>query len=518
MANLLKEQAIEFLTDNEIAYDRKNTLGQLLVIIRDRLEAAGYDPDFYDFASKTELRPTVGAIARGPAIGSPQNSVRQVPTPEFFELEPQCSAATRWTRWLARYDVYADAVGLASDPPATQRSTFLCVAGKEVMDLLPSLVVDPEQTNPYLSARDALGAYFLPKRNKHFERYQFGKMTQLEAETMDAFVARLRQQAKHCLFKDADVEEHILARVIDSVKSDTLRDRFLDRGDELTLNDALRIARNFESVRSQSSVMANRSVARVSTGSNAVGGQKKSLLCKFCSTEHVFKRQFCPARNATCNKCKEVGHYAGSRMCCKSSKGDTQKNEPAKPRKPVRTKKSVRKVEETGEGIDLDDRPDSPDSGSFYVSAISSKSKRSSLHTSLVVAGRKMSFLLDTGSVVNLVPLSAVPAGTKVFGGPQLKQYDGTPLPTIGSVKLPVQYYRNGVLKKVFVTFSVVVDSKDKTVTPLLGNRTTLELGLLTISARNVYRITEQNWKSQWASLVKKHSYVFREEIAPSKV
>jgi hypothetical protein len=62
-----------------------------------------------------------------------------------------------------------------------------------------------DAANDYERALRTLDAYFVPKVNEPFERHVFRAMKQTELESVDQFVARLKNQAHLCNFTNTEV-------------------------------------------------------------------------------------------------------------------------------------------------------------------------------------------------------------------------------------------------------------------------------------------------------------------------
>ena len=107
-------------------------------------------------------------------------------------------------------------------------------------------------------------------------------------------------------------EEHIREQVIDKGQSRKLRRKLLEKGQELTLNQALSITRSSEAadVQAQKIESGNESKVEPSGGINIVSGGKHGR-CHRCGKDGHFARdKICPALEASCRKCHFKGHYA----------------------------------------------------------------------------------------------------------------------------------------------------------------------------------------------------------------
>lgn len=95
--------------------------------------------------------------------------------------------------------------------------------------------------------------YFQPRVNIIFERYLFNKRCQKEFETIEEFISSVHKLAENCKFGDLK-EELIRDRIVVGVKNQTISEKMQLKAD-LTLKDAVLIARQAESQILQSKIM-----------------------------------------------------------------------------------------------------------------------------------------------------------------------------------------------------------------------------------------------------------------------
>ena len=81
---------------------------------------------------------------------------------------------------------------------AARTLAFTSHLGKECLQIFLNLKLSEEQRNDVNECMAALEAYFKPKRNVVYERYIFNTCTQIEGETVDGYVNRLRKHASTC--------------------------------------------------------------------------------------------------------------------------------------------------------------------------------------------------------------------------------------------------------------------------------------------------------------------------------
>ena len=209
-------QLRSFLTDNEVEFKADTSKDALRALARSTLESAGVNPEFYDFDSGRSL-----AFSDARVSGS---QGRLLPPPPPFDLAPSSSQAKRWEDYVDAFEVYASATKLASDEPSVQRSTFLHIAGPDIKSLVPNLTENAAIVSPLLRIQAALKAYFLPERNKFYERLCFMRLEQNSTESADAFVSRLRAAARVCEFATQEEGEmRVLEQFLAGAQSAAIR-------------------------------------------------------------------------------------------------------------------------------------------------------------------------------------------------------------------------------------------------------------------------------------------------------
>ncbi|CAH3025414.1 unnamed protein product, partial [Porites evermanni] len=157
--------------------------------------------------------------------------------------------APRWKKWLQSFQYFLIAKGVVND--AQKKALLLHTAGIEVQELYETLK-DPSTdtfeedtaTDTYKTVR-TLNVYFVTKLNEPYDRHVCRSMTQQDGETVDQFIARLREQAQNCNFNNTDVD--IRDQVIDKCRSSALRRKLLGK-ENLTLTKVQEVARAMEAV------------------------------------------------------------------------------------------------------------------------------------------------------------------------------------------------------------------------------------------------------------------------------
>ena len=127
----------------------------------------------------------------------------------------------RWKAWICSFKYYVEGKGI-SDPNRC-RSLMLHYLGAEIQDRFEDLedpLEDeaPEDDDAFKKAVRMLSAQFSAKENPVYERNVLRQMRFQPGETVDQFVARLRQQARLCsFFSAAQINEEVRDKLVASL-------------------------------------------------------------------------------------------------------------------------------------------------------------------------------------------------------------------------------------------------------------------------------------------------------------
>lgn len=159
-----------------------------------------------------------------------------------------------------------------------------------------------------------LDEYFSPKRNSTFERHLYRCLTPSDGESLNKFLLRLRQQVAKCSFGStkAEIEEICIKdKIIDGWAPIELKKRLLEK--EQSLEDVIEACQVYEQINKQSQSMLTKADEEVV---NKISVKKRfpqssEVECFRCGRSgHIGNSMSCPARNAKCNKCSLIGHFA----------------------------------------------------------------------------------------------------------------------------------------------------------------------------------------------------------------
>lgn len=182
-----------------------------------------------------------------PGTGSGETSDTQPSLPTTSTVEPKSlevrglpcfdpkgeptTLSVRWKRWKRAFHLYVTSKGVTNQ--AQKVALLLHSGGMELQEIYYTLAPEDEAQNNFDNCLTVLDNYFTPKVNVPFERHGFRQMAQLEGETIDQFVCRLRQKAVSCEFDKLD--EAIRDQLIEKCRDPELRRKFLEKAQDGTL-------------------------------------------------------------------------------------------------------------------------------------------------------------------------------------------------------------------------------------------------------------------------------------------
>ncbi|XP_064468401.1 uncharacterized protein K02A2.6-like [Ornithodoros turicata] len=352
-----------------------------------------------------------------------------VQLPEKFDFRHPHS----WKTWFIRWERYRIITELHLRPQETQVNTFLYAMGREGEDILCSLKLTPEQNKSYAAVTTAFEKHFEPRVNVIYERAKFNRRRQESHETVDVFITDLHKMADRCQYGELK-EQLIRDRLVVGLSDVQLSER-LQLNPELTLETAVTAARNSETVKLQQKDIraqdkGEQTVDEVRAGRTRPRQDKKKTSqsstrsCGWCGNARPHKRPQCPAHDKICNNCKKKGHFAS---VCKSSQF---------PKTPQKSQPHYSAALEE-----------------IYVGEVLTESSSEPWRIQATVGGRDITFKVDTGADVSVIPqclyskeMGELKYPTKVLLGPGQNAMN-----TLGQVKTIIKWRHQTVQEEVFV-------------------------------------------------------------------
>ncbi|KAJ8734513.1 hypothetical protein PYW08_013763 [Mythimna loreyi] len=251
----------------------------------------------------------------------------QLPPPEKLILEGDTSSmGLKWEKWKRSLLIYLEASDISTD--IKKRATLLVLGGSALQDIfynLPGANVNiGNAVNVFDIAISKLDDYFLPKQNKTYERHIFRQIEQVEGESFEQFLLKLRDQAAKCKFDKPD--DQIIDQITGNCLSSELRKKILTMGDEITLDKVISAAKTIEIVNHQlesyekkDKTNTNEINAIKTTYKNKSKWETKNKEFSKCGrcgqAAHTSQGSACPALGKKCNGCGKLGHY---QRCCRT--------------------------------------------------------------------------------------------------------------------------------------------------------------------------------------------------------
>ena len=389
--------------------------------------------------------------------------------------------AEKWKIFRQKWQLYATLVFLKDQPQEYQVALLLHSLGDDALRIYNSFTFDT--TEEHRTVDQILGKfddYAIGEVNETYERYIFHRRSQLDGETFEAFLSTLKNLIKTCNFCSTCADGILKDRIVLGIKDSSVQAALL-RERKLTLDKCIDLCRASEHAHQHHQAMTAETVHKLHSSqlqyrkkkpnsrnpvsaptSRYKSSQKKE--CKFCTFAHPFRKEECPAYGKTCKKCGLRNHFAEK---CPST---------ARKVHCVNTQESD---SEPGEWINTVNKANSKD-----------------IKCVMMVNGQRVTFLVDTGATVNLLP--ARYANKITPSKTTLKMWNQTEAPNLGTCKMSLT---NPLTKQTVVTdFIVCPDSY----TAILGKQTSEKMDLIFIN-NNFERVAAVSPDN----IVSKHPSVF---------
>lgn len=223
-----------------------------------------------------------------------------------------------WEKWFRSFKLYLASEEIVSS--VKKKNKLLHLGGPQLQEVIyniPGALVEYDSkadNDVFIVLVTKLDEYFSPKRNSTFERHLYRSLTPCEGEPFNKFLLRLRQQVAKCSFGSTktEIEEICIKdKIIDSWAPLELKKRLLEK--EQSLNEIVEACQIYEQINKQSQSLLARGDEEIVNKilSKKRFDQNPDAECFRCGRKgHTGNSMDCPARNAKCNKCSLIGHFA----------------------------------------------------------------------------------------------------------------------------------------------------------------------------------------------------------------
>jgi len=365
------------------------------------------------------------------------------PPPDFLPVPGQPTIP--WPRWLRSFLLYMDAAGLSGEADDRQKAILLHCLGAEGQRLYFANVAESDHKK--LKTKEVIKKHLTPlfhRTNVAAERSKFRARRQQATESIQEYVASLRELASSCDFKSFE-DEMIRDQLTEFTVYPRLREKLTSKVHSLDeavaaaqeVEDGKRAVKAMQATDAHkvSQVQHNQKGASATTTTAARTQPKKKASetpgrqCYRCgSKQHLANAPDCSARKARCRSCGIVGHF--EKVC--------------------RRARSVREV----------DDDDDPSAATNTVEILSAedelKACTKQIVLDIIINKRTVKMLVDTGASVSIINSQVY---NQHFRNNQLYTNDAKlcgygkrPIPTLGYFTADIQYRKSNATSKVYVT------------------------------------------------------------------
>ena len=289
-----------------------------------------------------------------------------------------------------------------------QVSYILLWSGERGLDLYNSWDMPEPDCNDPIKVLEKFETHLEPKSNHRIRRYEFQSLRQEPQETVDNFLARLKNVASKCKFKDE--EERLVDQFIWGCVHPEVQKMLIGK-DALKLKDATDTARAHEATKKQMATLSPQASSKIDVVSKQPW-QKSQQTCRNCGLVHSFDdRQKCPAFGKECRACGRLNHWEKK---CRSGKPDRKTQFQKSDRK--KANKFKRKEIHAQQEEDDTSEDEFLSVGMIKVHEMESKNsdEDDEAYSTIQIqkkVGKKRTFIdlrvkVDTGAQSNLLPIS----------------------------------------------------------------------------------------------------------------
>jgi hypothetical protein len=363
-----------------------------------------------------------------------------------------------WSRWLAMFDDWMEAIGFPTTPAFAARKAALLRAslGPEGARIYYSLAKETGET--YQVVVERMERHFGRTASVIFNRALFTRNLQRPGESIVQYLSTLREMARKCDFQEAQFEERVRDQFAAGCSNERIRERLLQEPGTKTLEDLEILALTMERAQREAPVLASSSSSGASVNyvtnsrkqrpsSSQPSSAPSSVKCANCGRAgHTSKADNCPARQKTCDSCGKLNHFASA---CRSigQKGQTSSSTFGRAGGRYRQRSQSRRRQTNQiDSYPPDDVPVDADMiGCISINAVHTTEPGTFKRVRCQLSGVAVELMLDLGAKVSILSsadfytsLSTLPLHPSNI---TLSTYSGAPIPCLGRVFATVRFH-----------------------------------------------------------------------------
>ena len=292
-----------------------------------------------------------------------------------------------------------------------QVSYILLWVGEQGLDIYNSWTFEDvkDQKDP-AKILDRFMEHLEPRTNRRIHRYTLQGMRQDQGESIDNFVAKIKNIAAKCKFNaNEEIVDRLLDQLIWGTNDPEVQKSLIGRDEKLTLNTAIDIARSYEATKRQMKSLSNQNKGNPQRIDNItrkkLNADNKNhnniIQCRNCGKTHKLPHKGnCPAYGTTCRNCGKLNHW---QLECKTPKSQHRSKSPYR-----KNKKSINSLEKQSEN---DPYADIPTIGTIEINSVENYNTTSEEIFTTLRVNRKnngdinLRCKVDTGAQSNVLPI-----------------------------------------------------------------------------------------------------------------
>lgn len=338
-------------------------------------------------------------------------------------------------------------------------------SGTEGQDIADTFLIPEDKKDMLQPWFDHFTNYVKPRSNFRVARFRLLGSSQRPDEPADSFLKRLKELIAQCDYTAIEQDAILVDIFIFGLHLKSVQSTLLKEGKELTVNDALRVARTEEATREQLTIIRGprdekavhhvkqQRTTRKATAETFRRNPVPQDKCGNCGRQHI--RGKCPARGQTCNACGKTGHW---RTVCRSNNAQGKSTSPRK-----HHEKRIHEVQEH-----VSSEPHELLFDNIIVHTMSSPAHDQATQAFISITAstlqgqqQQLRCKIDTGSEGNVMPLDTykrltrsasnrptglTPSATRIMA------YGGTSLANHGTCKLTLSHGSETTTASFYVT------------------------------------------------------------------
>ena len=192
-------------------------------------------------------------------------------------------------------------------------------AGSQGKDLWDSWQLDNTIKEDPEAVFKKYQTHLIGTQNKWVMRLELSAITQQESEKVENFVCRLKTKARACSYSEENRDEQITFQMIKGLKWSEARRKLIEKGNNLKLEDAIKITMSHQAAVSNTSSFEQNSIDAVRRQNRP---QQRN--CSYCGSSHPPRK--CRAYGKKCTKCGWPNHF--EKMCQRENLENTESRIP----------------------------------------------------------------------------------------------------------------------------------------------------------------------------------------------